>query len=242
VPELSPVDLDDIQVGRRHRDVVGHLSAQDANGQRADGIRVGRLAPETATDDAPTHRGVHPAVGRGVGYSRNPVQVVQRVEILPRAILVDGQIVDDGMCRERPQTRLELVGRQTRQVRDGEAWLERPELRLREILVRSGRSVDDEDVLDVRLQRSGERERAAEVQLGDDPGRIRRTSRHRAVGKEDDRCFRKQVLSICFHELERRAVHRDDDVESMPFVLLAQKTAEGNPVVSTRVPRPVDEF
>ena len=86
-PELAPVDLVRVQIDGRGVDAVGLFSAEHTEGELTDAANRLCLAVKTATDDAVIQRRVDPAIGRGVGRGRDAVDVFQRVELVPRAVL-----------------------------------------------------------------------------------------------------------------------------------------------------------
>src|SRR5204862_732091 len=51
-PQLPPIDLIDIHVGRGHWNVAGSLSAKHAKRECGDGVHLRRLIAATAADDA----------------------------------------------------------------------------------------------------------------------------------------------------------------------------------------------
>ena len=71
------------------------------------------LRQQTAADDATAHRRIDPRVDRGVGDGREPIYIIQRVEVLARAIPIEDQIKHDRSFRQHCQALLELAGRQS---------------------------------------------------------------------------------------------------------------------------------
>ena len=124
-PQLAPVDLARVQIDGRGVDAVGLFSTEHTEGELAGAANRLRLAVKIATHDAVTHCRVDPAIGRGVGRGRDSVDVFQRVVLVPRAVLGDEQVVDNGVFRQPRQPPLELGGRKARQVVDGQSRFER---------------------------------------------------------------------------------------------------------------------
>ena len=194
------------------------------------------------------HRRVHPAIDRRVGDCRDPIQVLQRMEVLAGAVPVDDQVVDDGVSAAATDSRRSSsLRRQTGQIGDREAASNGRNCaraaRLERYVDSTG-AADDEDVLEIRLQLGGQRERAAEIQLRDHAGRIRQTAVHaRAIGKEDDRRVRKQLVPILLDELERErrpiAMTRSN---RWSLVLQPQEITEAGLVIGIGKSRLVDEF
>src|SRR4029079_1506180 len=81
-PQLAPVDLVDVQIGRRHRDGVGRLAAKHPQGDGAGRLNLNCLNLQTAADYAVAQCRVHPAVDGRVGYRRDAIQVIQGTEEL----------------------------------------------------------------------------------------------------------------------------------------------------------------
>ena len=164
--QLPPVDLADVQVGRRDRNAVGGLPFEDAKREACKRPHLEAVALEAASDDAVVHGRVHPAIRGSVGHRGDAIEIRQRMDDPSSAVPVDDHVVDDRLGRQRRKTRLQGAGRQPSEIRDREPRLESLELESRERLVglvAAASADDDEHVAGVWLQRQRQVDRAAEV-------------------------------------------------------------------------------
>ena len=80
-------------------------------------------------------------------------------------------------------------------------------------------TADDEDVLEIRLQRTRQINRAAKVWFGNDACGVRGPMEGRSGLKEHDRRLAHQIGLIVDEKLQHRRRHRHDQIKVMAFVL-----------------------
>ena len=231
----------------RSRVVIGMSSARSPFSTRSaracDRVDFGHQALEAAADGPAVHRRIHPGVDWRVGHAAQALDVVERIEILARAVPVDQQVIDDGIRRQGREPGFELLRRQAGQVGDRESTGERPELFPCHCHVFERPRVsagDDEHVPHLRLHATGQVERGGEVQMGDHRGGIRDAWGRLGGREEHDGRAGKQVVPAAANQLEREILHRDDEIEVAAVVFHAQELAKAVPVFLVGKPGPVD--